>query len=88
MEMYSTHNKAESGVAERFIRTSKNEIDKHMTLISKNEYIDKLGDTVNEYSNTYHRTIKMKRVNVKDNTYLYFGKEKKIRILNFMLMIM
>ena len=41
-----------------------------MTSISKNVYIDKLDDIVNEYNNTYHRTIKMKPVNVKDNTYI------------------
>ena len=38
-------------------------------------YIDKLDDTVNEYNNTYHRTIKMKPINVKDNTYINIGKE-------------
>ena len=41
-----------------------------MTSISKNVYIDKLDDIVNEYNNTYHRTIKMKPVDVKDNTYI------------------
>ena len=51
-----------------------------MTAISKNVYIDKLDDIVNEYNNTYHRTIKMKPVDVKDNTYidsmeLHSGKE-------------
>ena len=46
-----------------------------MTLISKNVYIDKLDDIVNEYNNTYHRTIKMKPVDVKDNTYIDFKKE-------------
>ena len=45
-----------------------------MTAISKNVYIDKL-DIVNEYNNTYHRTIKMKPVDVKDNTYINFEKE-------------
>ena len=45
-----------------------------MTALSKNVYIDKLNDIVNEY-NTYHRTIKMKPVNVKDNTYIDFNKE-------------
>ena len=45
-----------------------------MTAISKNEYIDKL-DIVNEYNNTYHRTIKMKPVDVKDNTYIDFEKK-------------
>ena len=33
-------------------------------------YIDKLDDIVNEYNNTYHRTIKMEPVDVKDNTYI------------------
>ena len=47
-----------------------------MTSISKNVYIDKLDDIVNEYNNTYHRTIKMKPVDVKDNKYIDF--EKKI----------
>ena len=41
-----------------------------MTAISKNVYIDKLDDIVNEYNNTYHRTIKMKPIDVKDNTYI------------------
>ena len=46
-----------------------------MTSVSKNVYIDKLDDIVGEYSNTYHRTIKMKLVDVKDNTYTDFKKE-------------
>ena len=46
-----------------------------MTAISKNVYINKLDDIVNEYNNTYHRIIKMKPVNVKDNTYIDFEKE-------------
>ena len=46
-----------------------------MTLVSKNVYIDKLDDIVDEYNNTYHRTIKMKPVDVKDNTYIDFKKE-------------
>ena len=66
--MYSIHNKGKSVVAERFIRTLKNKIYKYMTAISKNVYIDKLDDIVNEYNNTYHRTIKMKPVDVKDKT--------------------
>ena len=46
-----------------------------MTSISKNVYIDKLDDIVNEYDNIYHRTITMKSIDVKNNTYIYFGKE-------------
>ena len=73
--MYSIHNEGKSVVAERFIRTLKNKIYKYMTSISKNVYIDKLDDTVNEYSNTYHRTIKVKAIDVKENTYIDFEKE-------------
>ena len=38
-------------------------------------YIDKLDDIVNKYSNTYHRTIKMESIDVKDNTYINTDKE-------------
>ena len=68
--MYSTHNEAKSVVAERFIRTLKNKIYKYMTSILKNVYIDKLDDIVDEYNNTYHRTIKMKPIDVEDDTYI------------------
>ena len=73
--MYSTHNKGKSVVAERFIRTLKSKIYKYMTSISKNVYIDKLDDIVDEYNNTYHTTIKMKPIDVKDNTYINASKE-------------
>ena len=46
-----------------------------MTSISKNAYIDELDDTESEYNNTYHRTIKMKLIDVKDNTYVNSNKE-------------
>ena len=46
-----------------------------MTSISKKVYIDKLDDIVDEYNHTYHRTIKMKPVDVKDNTHLDFKRE-------------
>ena len=72
--MCSIHNEGKSVVAERFIRTLKNKIYKYMTSISKNVYIDKLDDTVDEYNDTYHRTIKMKPIDVKDNTYVDFKK--------------
>ena len=69
IEMYSTHNEGKYVAAERFIRTLKTEIYKYMTAISKNLYINKLDDIVNEYNNTYHTTIKMKLVDVKDDIY-------------------
>ena len=46
-----------------------------MTSESKNVYIDKLDDIVDEYNNTYHRTIKIKPIDVKDNTYIDFEEE-------------
>ena len=54
-----------------------------MISISKSVYIDKLGDIVNEYNNTYHRTIKMNPIDVKDNTYVNFGKENNDKDLKF-----
>ena len=75
IEMYSTHNEGKSVVAERFIRTIKSKIYRYMTSISKNVYIDKLDDIAHKYNNKKHRTIKMKPIDVKDNTYTDFGKE-------------
>ena len=86
--MYSIHNERKCVVAERFIRALKNNIYKYMTSISKNVYIDKLDDIVNEYNNTYHRTIKMKSVDVKDSTCIDFIKKLMIKILNLKLVIM
>ena len=73
--MYSTHNEGKSVVAERFIRPLKSKIYKYMTSIPKNVYTNKLDDIVNEYNNTYHTTIKMKPIDVKDNTYINTDKE-------------
>ena len=72
--MYSTHNEGKSVVAERLIRTLKSRKN-YVTSISKNVYIDKLDDIVDEYNNTYHTTIKMKPIDVKDNTYINTSKE-------------
>ena len=69
IEMYSTYNEGKSVITERLIRTLKNKIFKHMTAISKNVYFDVLDDIVNEYNNTVHRTIKMKPVDVTDDSY-------------------
>ena len=62
--MYSIHNEGKSVVAERFIRTLKTKIYKY--LVSKNVYINNLDDIVGEYDNIYHRSIKMKPVDVND----------------------
>ena len=68
--MYSTYNEGKSVVAERFIRTLKSKLYKHMTAIGKNVYYDVLDDVVNKYNNTKHSTIKMKPIDVKDTTEL------------------
>ena len=73
--MYSTYNEGKSVVAERFIRTLKNRIYKHMTAISKNVYFDILNDIVDEYNNTYHRTIKMKPKNVNSDSFAEYNGE-------------
>ena len=75
IEIYSIHNEGKFVVAERFIRTLKTKIYKYITSITKNVYIDKLDDIVGEYNNTYHRAIKMKPIDVKDNAYIAFKKE-------------
>ena len=72
--MYLTHNEGKSVVVERLIRTIKNKIFKYMTSISKNVYIDKLDDILDEYNNAYNRTIKMKPTDVKNNTYINIDK--------------
>ena len=74
-EMYSTYNKGKSVVAERFIRTLKYKIFKHMTAISKIVYIDVLNDIVNKYNNTIHRTIKMKPIDVTGDSYVEYNED-------------
>ena len=65
--MYSTYNEGKSVVVERFIRTLKNKLYKHMTAIGKNVYYDVLYDIVNKYNNTKHNTIKMRPKDVVNN---------------------
>ena len=78
--MYSTFNEGKSVVAERFIRTLKNKLYKHMTATGKNVYYDVLDDVVNEYNNTKHNTIKIKPKDVKnDNKRVYIDEHNKKR---------
>ena len=66
INMYSTYNEGRSVVAERFIRTLKNKLYKHITATGKNVYYNVLDDVVNKYNNTKHSTIKMKPIDVGD----------------------
>ena len=67
--MYSTYNEGKSLIAERFTRTLKNKLYKHMTAVSSDVYYDALDDIVDKYNNTYHDSIKKKPVDVTNNDY-------------------
>ena len=73
--MYSTYNEGKSAVAERFIRTLKNKIFKHMTAVSKNVYFDVLDDIVDKYNNAVHRTTKMKPIDVTSDSYAEYNED-------------
>ena len=85
--MYSTYNDGKSVVAERFIRTLKNKIYKHMTAVSKNVYFGVLND-IDEYNNTYHQNIKIKPIRIKSVFLLNTMKNLRKKILNLKLVIM
>ena len=75
IEMYLIHNEGKSVVSEKFVRTLKTKIYKYITQVLKNVYIDQLDDIMGEYNDTYHRKIKIKPIDVKNNTYLDSKKE-------------
>ena len=83
IEMYSTYNEGKSVVPERFIRTLKSKIFKHMTVISKNVYFDVLDNIVDKYNNTVHRTIKMKPIDVADNSFAEYNEDLNKKDLKF-----
>ena len=75
IEMSSTYNEGKSVVAERFIRTLKNKIYKHMAVTSKNVYFDVLNDIVDEYNNTYHKTSKLRPIDAKSDSFAEYNEE-------------
>ena len=75
--MYSTYNEGKSVVVERFIRTLKNKLYKHMTANNKSVYYNVLNDVVSEYNNTKHSTIKMKPIDVKNNKRVYIDEHNE-----------
>ena len=75
IEIYSTYNEGKLVVAERFMRTLKNKIFKHMTAISKNFYFDVLDDIFDKYNNTVHRTINMKPIDVTADSYAEYNED-------------
>ena len=56
-----------------------------MTLISRNVYVDKLDEIVNQYNNTYHKTIKMKPVDISLCMYIEFNIKNNKGIVNLKL---
>ena len=73
--MYSTFNEGKSVIAERFIKTLKNKIYKHMTIIGANVYFNVLDDIVKDYNNTIHSSMKLKPKDVKNNNLTEYIKE-------------
>ena len=73
--MYLTYKEEKSVVFQRFIRMLKNQIFIHMTAVSKNVYFDVLDATADKYSNTVHRTIKMKPIDVTSDTYAEYNED-------------
>ena len=73
IEMYSTYSEGKAVVAERFIRTLKNKIFKHMTAINQNIYFDMLDDIVDKYNNIVHKTIKIKPIEVIGDYYAAYN---------------
>ena len=77
INMYSTYNEGKSVVAERFIRTLKNKLYKHMTATGRNVYYDVLDDVVNKYNNTKDSTIKMKPIDVKNSKRVFIDEHNQ-----------
>ena len=76
--MYSTYNEGKSAVAERFIRTLKSKIFKHMTAISNNVYFDVLDDIVHKYNNTVHKTIKTKPIDLTSDSQTKYNEDSNV----------
>ena len=71
--------------SERFVRTLKNKIFKHMAAILKNVYFDALDNIAKKYNNTVHRTIKMKPIDVTSGSYAEYNvdsneKDPKLKV--------
>ena len=73
--MYSTYNEGKSSVAERFIKTLKNKIYKHMTAICKNVYFNVLDSVVKKYNNTVHSSIKINPKDVTNSVFAEYNEE-------------
>ena len=86
--MYSSYNEGKSVVAERFIKTLKNKIFKHMTAISKNVYFNVSDNNVNKYNNTVHKTIKIKPIDVTSDSFAKYNEDSNKKDPKFKVGIM
>ena len=89
IEMYSTYNEGKSVIAERLIRTLKNNIFKHITAISKSVYFDVLDEIANKYNDTVHRIIKMEPIDFTSDYYAEHSedsnkKDSKFKVGDFL----
>ena len=73
--MYSAFNEGKSVVAEIIVRIQKSKIYKHTTAASENVSFDVLDDIVDEYSNSFHKTIKIKPNDVKSDSYSKYNED-------------
>ena len=58
-----------------------------MAIVSKKIFFEVLDDIVDNYNNTYHRTIKMKPIDVRSDSYVKYMILMQ-NILNFKLVVM
>ena len=81
-------NEGKSVVAERFIRTLKTKIFKHMTVVSKKFYFDVLDNIVDKYNNTVHRSIKMKPIDVTSDFYAEYNEDSNEKDPKLLIMLL
>ena len=82
VEIFLTHNEGKSVVL-KDSQKIKNNVYKYMTSISKTVYIGKFDDTVNEYNNTDHKTIKIRPADIKSRTDINFNLENNDKYPKF-----
>ena len=80
IEMYSTYKEGKFVVPERFIRTLKNKIFKHMKAISKSADFNVLDDIINKYNQKVYRAIEIKPRKVTSNSYAEYNEDSNEKV--------
>ena len=65
IQLFTTESDKKASIAERFNRTMKGRTYKYFTANNTYRYADVLQSLVDGYNNSYHRSIKMKPINVR-----------------------